>query len=136
MSVEESLHDMVIRERQLEEHLLRSTEYLKCADQNLKRQVSMLYLAIALLLLFQVLFSFRAVDEIPHSAIVLVSVTSILAIVNCLLLIRTKTWLQRLNEAWLDPRQRDALEALKSQRQEILSRHNRSPKPSESAESN
>lgn len=136
MSVHESLHDMAIRERQLEAHILRSAEYLKCADQNLKRQVSMLYLAIALLLLFQVLFSFRAVNEIPHSAIVLVSVTSVLAIVNCLLLIRTKTWLQRLNEAWLDPRQKIALEALKNQRQEILSRHNRSSNASESAELN
>jgi protein O-mannosyl-transferase len=29
------------------------------------------------------------------------SVTSVLAIVNCLLLIQTKTWLHRLNEAWL-----------------------------------
>jgi hypothetical protein len=124
---------MAVRERQLEAHILRSTEYLKCADQNLKRQVSMLYLAIALLLLFQVLFSFREVNEIPHSALVLVSVTSLLAIVNCLLLIRTKTWLQRLNEAWLDPRQKVALEALKNQRQEILARHDRSANEGESA---
>jgi hypothetical protein len=124
---------MAIRERQLEAHILRSAEYLKCADQNLKRQVFILYLAIALLLLFQVLFSFRAVDEIPHSAIVLVGVTSLLAIVNCLLLIRTKTWLQRLNEAWLDPRQKAALETLKNQRQEILSRQTRSPSAGESA---
>jgi hypothetical protein len=136
MSVQESLHDMAVRERQLEAHILRSVEYLKCADQSLKRQVSMLYLAIALLLLFQVLFSFRTVDEIPTSAIVLVSVTSILAIVNCLLLIRTKTWLQRLNEAWLDPRQKVALETLKSQRHEILSRDIRTSSESESAELN
>ena len=49
MSAEESLHDVMIRERQLEAHILRSTEYLKCADRELMRQISMLYLAIALL---------------------------------------------------------------------------------------
>src|SRR3984885_9454548 len=100
MSAEESLHDVNIREQQLEAFILRSPEYLKRADQELKRQVTMLYLAIALLLVFQGLFTFRETGALPLSGMLLISVTSILAIVNCLLLIKTKTWLRRLNEAW------------------------------------
>jgi len=49
MSAEETLHDVTIRVQQLESFILRSPEYLKRADQELKRQVTMLYLAIALL---------------------------------------------------------------------------------------
>ncbi len=136
MSVNESLQDVAVRERQLEEHILRSTEYLFRADQNLKRLVSTLYLAIALLLLFQVLFTFRTVDEIPHSASLLMAVTSLLAIANCVLLIQTKQWLQRLNAAWLDPQQRVALDSLKNERQELISRMVRITDPSASAELN
>jgi len=136
MSVNESLQDVAVRERQLEEHILRSTEYLFRADQNLKRLVSTLYLAIALLLLFQVLFTFRTVDEIPHSASLLMAVTSLLAIANCVLLIQTKQWLQRLNAAWLDPQQRVALDSLKNERQELISRMVRTTDPSASAELN
>ncbi len=57
MSAEETLHDVSIRVQQLEAFILRSPEYLKRADQELKRQVAMLYLAIALLILFQGLFT-------------------------------------------------------------------------------
>src|SRR5882762_5453286 len=103
MTFEESLHDVTIRERQLEAHILRSREYLNRADQDLKRQVSMLYLAIALLLVFEGLFSFRNIGLIPFSVNILVGVTSFLAILNCFLLIKTKKWLHRLNEAWLNP---------------------------------
>jgi RecA-family ATPase len=63
-------------------------------------------------------------------------VTSILAIVNCLLLIKTKTWLHRLNEAWLGPQEKVALTALHSQRNEILTRLTHSPAELQSAELN
>ena len=122
MSAEESLHDVMIRERQLEAHLLRSTEYLKCADRELKRQVFMLYLAIALLLLFQGLFTLRAIGHMPIGCLVLTTVTALLAIANCVLLVRTKACLRRLNKAWLAPQEKSALEALHSQRHEILTR--------------
>lgn len=124
MSAEETLHDVNIREQQLEAFILRSPEYLKRADQELKRQVTMLYLAIALLLVFQGLFTFRETGALPFSGMVLMSVTSILAIVNCLLLIRTKTWLRRLNEAWLGPQEKVALTSIRFQRQELMSRLN------------
>src|SRR5712672_1492657 len=103
MSFEDSLQDVAIRERQLEAHILRSTEYLSHADRTLKRQVTMLYLAIALLLVFQGLFAFQVTGKLPLSVVFLTSVTSLLAIINCLLLIQTKTWLNRLNQAWLKP---------------------------------
>ncbi len=136
MSLEDSLHDVTIRERQLEAHILCSTEYLRRADQDLKRQVSILYLAIALLLTYQGLFTLRAAGWIALDDLVLTSVTSLLAIVTCLLLIRTKAWLRRLNEAWLAPQEKDAVEALKLQRHEILARLPRVHPDSDNAELN
>ena len=120
INAEESLQDVTIREQQLQAHLLRSPEYLKRAHQELKRQVTMLYLAIALLLVFQGLFTFRAAGHFPISGMILMIVTSFLAIVNCLLLIKTRTWLSRLNESWLGQQEKIALNSLRSQRSEIL----------------
>jgi len=122
MSAEETLHDVSIRVQQLESFLLRSPEYLKRADQELKRQVTMLYLAIALLILFQGLFAARASGEFPMGAVFLMSITSFLAIVNCLLLIQTKTWLHRLNDSWLGPQEKTALNSLRSQQTELMTR--------------
>jgi hypothetical protein len=119
MSAEETLHDVTIRVQQLESYILRSPEYLKRADQELKRQVTMLYLAIALLLVFQGLFTFGASAHLPLGGVILMSVTSFLAIVNCLLLIHTKTWLNRLNESWLAPQEKIALASLRSQVNEL-----------------
>ena len=122
MSAEESLHDVTIREQQLESYILRSPEYIKRADQELKRQVTMLYLAIALLIVFQGLFTFRATGSLPFAGMLLMSVTSVLAIVNCLLLIKTKTWLHHLNETWLGTQEKVALQAIRHERKELLSR--------------
>jgi cell division septal protein FtsQ len=122
MSLNESLEDVAIRERQLEAHILQSAEYRKRADRDLKRLVMMLYLAIALLFLFQLLFTYNSIEHVPLKGTLLVTVTSILGVLNCLLLIQTKTWLHRLNEAWLAPQEKIALETLKNQRQEILTR--------------
>ena len=126
MTFEETLQDVTIRERQLHAHILRSPEYLRKADRELKRQVSMLYLAIALLILFQGLFALREAVQIPLSCTALISVTSLLAIVNCLLLIRTKHGLHRLNEAWLKPEEKIALDSLREQRNELMTRVPRS----------
>jgi len=93
----------------------------------------MLYLAIALLLVFQALFTFHALDQLSLSGVILNSVTSFLAIVNCVLMIKTKTWLRHLNEAWLAPQEKTVLESLKLQRSEILSRLPRSRDGSENA---
>ena len=136
MSAEETLHDVSIRVQQLEAFILHSPEYLKRADQELKRQVTMLYLAIALLILFQGLFTLRAVGEFPMSAVLLMSVTSFLAIVNCLLLIKTKTWLHRVNETWLGSQEKGALTSLRFQRKEILTRVMDSPADLQNAEMN
>jgi len=136
MSAEETLHDVTVREQQLETYILRSPEYLKKADQELKRQVTMLYLAIALLIVFQGLFTFHATGSLPESGMILMSVTSILAIVNCLLLIKTKTWLHRLNDAWLGPQEKVALTSLRFQRKELLTRVTNSPAEIQNAELN
>jgi hypothetical protein len=136
MSAEETLHDVEIREQQLQSFLLKSPEYRKRADRELKRQVTMLYLAIALLLTFQGFFTLKVLGVLPISEMMLVSVTSMLAIVNCLLLIRTKTWLHRLNEAWLGPQEKVAVSTLRSQRKEIMTRLAASPDEIESAELN
>lgn len=117
----------MIRVQQLESYILRSPEYLRRADQELKRQVAILYLAIALLLVFQGLFTLRATGSLPITGVILVSITSVLAIVNCMLLIHTKTWLRRLNEMWLGPQEKIALSSLRTQHQELLSRIGNSP---------
>ena len=121
MALKENLEDVAIRERQLETHLLHSPDYLRKCDQMVKRQVVMLYLAIALLVLFQGIFTLRTAGQIPISTTALTTVTSLLAIINCLLLIRTKACLRRLNDAWLRPEERAAVNALRHQRAEILS---------------
>jgi hypothetical protein len=126
MTFEESLQDVMIRERQLHAHILRSAEYLRKADIQLKRQVTMLYLAISLLILFQGLFALREAMLIPMSCTALIGVTSLLAVINCLLLIRTKNGLRQLNEAWLKPEEKTALDSLRLQRTELLSRVPRS----------
>jgi len=136
MSAEETLHDVTIRVQQLEAYILRSPEYLQRADQELKRQVTMLYLAIALLLVFQGLFSLQAAGHLPVSGVILMSITSFLAIVNCLLLIHTKTWLHRLNETWLGPQEKVALKALRFQRSELLTRVAHEPADVQNAEMN
>jgi len=136
MSAEETLHDVDIREQQLQNFILKSPEYRARADRELKRQVTMLYLAIALLLVFQGFFTLKVLGVLPISEMMLVSVTSMLAIVNCLLLIRTKTWLHRLNEAWLGPQEKVAITSLRSQRKEIQSRIAASPDEIENAELN
>ncbi len=116
MSTVDPLDDLTIRQRQLENHLLRSPEYLHKADQDLKRQVAILYLAIALLLLFQGIFVLREAGTMPGGLLALIVFTALLAIANCLLLIRTKRCLHRLNEGWLDPHAKRTLEALKLER--------------------
>jgi hypothetical protein len=55
----------------------------------------------------------------PFSVMALIIVTSVLAIANCLLLIRTKTYLRRLNEAWLKPEEKHAITKLRNQHAEI-----------------
>lgn len=110
---DQAVDDLAIRQRQLEKHLLRSPEYLHKADQDLKRQVAMLYLAIALLFLFQGIFVFREARNMPDSLLALIVFTAALAIVNCVLLIRTKQCLRRLNEGWLEPEAKRILETLR-----------------------
>ncbi len=136
MSQEESLTDVSIRERQLEAHILRSESYLKRADRDLKRQVSMIYLAIALILLFQGIFTLRTQNWASTDHLLLTCFTSLLAIINCCLLMHTKQSLRRLNEAWLKPEEKLALESLKSQRRDILMAVVRSATANDSAELN
>jgi len=122
MSIEESLQDVAIREKQLEAHILRSVEYRNRVDRDLKRLVSMLYLAISLLLLIQGMFTYQAMAQAPVNRLVLMGIISFLGVMNCFLLIQTKSWLHRINEAWLAPQEKSALEALRSQRHDILAR--------------
>jgi hypothetical protein len=136
MSREEYLHDVSVREQQLVAHILRSPEYRRRANQELKRQVVMLWLAIALLVIFQGLFTFRVVGEPLTGAIVLISVTSVMAIVICLLMIKTKTYMRHLNMRWIGEQERGALKALRSQRTEILTRLPHSPGEIQNAELN
>jgi hypothetical protein len=119
---DKALRDLIVRTQQLETHLLRSPEYLFKADQDLKRQVTMLYLAIALLFLFQGFFVLLEARHMPGWLLALILFTSVLAIINCVLLIRTKQCLHRLNAGWLTPEAKKALETLRCEQAELQSR--------------
>lgn len=111
---------METRENQLRLHIIRSEEYVHEFERNFKRQLLLLYLAIALLLLFQSWFALSFAGHLKMSELTLIIVTSILAILNCCLLINTKSWLKRINEAWIDPQEKIALDSVRMQRREIL----------------
>jgi len=129
MSNVDPLDDLTVRQRQLEKHLLRSPEYLFKADQDLKRQVAILYLAIALLFLFQGFFVLREARTMPGGLLALIVFTSALAIVNCVLLIRTKRFLHRLNEGWLEPDAKRTVDALKQELARLRAQTSSSTKP-------
>jgi hypothetical protein len=130
--MDEPLDDLNVRARQLERHLLRSPEYLSKADRDLKRQVVILYLAIALLLLFEGIFVIREARHMPDGLLALIVFTSALAIVNCVLLIRTKHYLHRLNEGWLDPDARRTLEKLRDELDQLQRRRKTEGRPPKS----
>lgn len=120
MTLEEALRDVETRENQLRLHIIRSEEYVRRFERDFKRQVFMLYLAIVLLLLFQSLFMISLAGRLHFGEMALVMTTSFLAIMNCILLINTKSWLRRINESWIDPQEKTALDAIRLQRREIM----------------
>ena len=116
MTAHDPITDLDKRQRELEAHLLRSQDYLYRADQTLKRQTAMLYLGIALLFSFQVAFTVSNAEGLPLHLWALITLTSALAVFNCVLLIRTKRCLRCLNQSWLRPHEKSALEALEEER--------------------
>lgn len=122
MTPEEALQDVIKREEQLRMHIIRSEEYLRRLDRDLKRQVLMLYVSIVLLLGFQGLYAWSLRHELAFTEAGMMVVTSLLAIFNCVLLIRTKGFMRRINEAWINPAEKIALDSVRMQRREILER--------------
>lgn len=122
MTLEEALRDVETRENQLRLHIIRSEEYVRRFERDFKRQVLMLYLSIALLLLFQSLFAIGMAGHLHFGQMALVLTTSGLAIMNCFLLISTKSWLKRVNEAWIEPQEKIAMDNVRMQRREIMER--------------
>ncbi len=127
MSAEETLHDVNIREQQLESFILRSTEYRRRVDQALKRQVAVLFFAIALLVVFHNYFPLVSGGGISILGASLLGLTSVLAIGTCILLIRTKGWNRQLNEKWLTPQEKIAVASLRVQREQIETRLAKAP---------
>ena len=123
LNSETRMKDVCIRERQLERHLLQSPDYLSRANRELKRNIFMLYLAIALLILFQGIFTWKNTGRLPVGLVILNIATSLVAIFNCLLIIRTKRCLRQVNDAWLRPAEKTALAALRSQRFRLVDRN-------------
>ncbi len=127
MTLEEALRDVETRENQLRLHIIRSEEYVRRFERDFKRQVFMLYLAIVLLLLFQSLFAISIAGHLKFGEMALVLTTSFLAILNCVLLINTKSWLKRINESWIEPQEKTALDMIRMQRREIMEKIVTSP---------
>jgi Flp pilus assembly protein TadB len=119
---DEALRDLTVRTRQLEAHLLGSPEYLARGQRGLRRQVGMLYLAIALLFVFEGFFVLLEGHHMPAWLLALIIFTSLLAIVNCVLLIHTRRCLHDLNERWLTSDVKKRLETLRREHAEMQSR--------------
>ena len=79
----------------------------------------LLYVSIALLLLFQSWFVYNVIGRSPWEVVVCVMGISFLAVVNCALMIRTKSFLKRINEAWIAPQEKIALDNVRDERQEL-----------------
>jgi len=120
MNSDPTPQDVAIRMRQLESHLLRSPAYQQQADRHFKRHVVTLYLAVALLLLFQGLFAVGLRENLPLLVVSLTTVTALLGIANCVLMIHARRWLQQVNEQWLQPEERRALIDLRRQGHDVL----------------
>ncbi len=120
MDLQTAWQDLETRENQLRLHIIRSEEYLRHFDRDFKRQVLMLYLCIALILLFQSWFFYQSALYSRWDIALFVLGISVLAISNCVLLIRTKLFLNRVNEAWIEPQEQIALNNLRNERHELL----------------
>lgn len=120
MTPEKALQDIETREEQLARHIIRSQDYLSRFHAEFRRQVQILYLSIILLILFQSLFAWQFTHYLGGMELALVIATTLLAIVNCALLIRTKGWLKNVNEEWIDPEEKAALETIRKQRHQVL----------------
>lgn len=120
MDLKTAWQDLETRENQLRLHIIRSEEYLRQFDRDFKRQVLMLYVCIALILLFQSWFFYQSAAYSRWEIALFVLGISALAIGNCVLLIRTKLFLNRVNEAWIEPQEQIALNNLRSERHELL----------------
>jgi hypothetical protein len=117
MSDDEALHDLAVRARQLEAHLLRSPEYLL----KVRRKAAWLALVFgaAILLFFgEEIFYLR--EPKPNSTFVLGSIdfTLVIILTSGVLLIRTRGFRHRLNESWLNPEAKKTLDALRRERTE------------------
>lgn len=120
MDLQTAWQDLETRENQLRLHIIRSEEYLRQFDRDFKRQVLMLYVCIALILLFQSWFLYQSAAYSRWEIALFVFGVSVLAIGNCVLLIRTKLFLNRVNEAWIEPQEQIALNNLRTERHELL----------------
>jgi tetrahydromethanopterin S-methyltransferase subunit G len=122
MRQDEVLQNVSTRLDELETHLLNSAEYVRRANAELTRRISYVYLAIGLLILTLAGFFFESDEELPLSSLMVIALTGFFSIFNCVLLLRARANLRRLNEAWLDPRQLETLATLKTQHQQIKTR--------------
>jgi len=120
MDLQTAWQDLETRENQLRLHIIRSEEYLRQFDRDFKRQVLMLYLCIALILLFQSWFFYQSAMYSRWDIALFVLGISVLAVGNCMLLIRTKMFLNRINEAWIEPQEKIALNNLRAERYELI----------------
>lgn len=119
MTDPETLRDVQTREAQLRLHILRSEDYARRFQKEFNRRVFLVYLSIVLLLAFQTIYAWGFGADLQTAHLAMILVTSALAIANCFLLIRTRGWLRRVNERWIAPQEKVALESLRTQRHQM-----------------
>jgi len=117
MSDDEALHDLAVRARQLEAHLLRSPEYLLKVGRQAKWLGGALFV-ILVLLVAEEFFYLRESKSASSFVLGSIDVTLFAAFTTGVLLIRTHRCRRHLNERWLNPEAKKTLDALRRERME------------------
>lgn len=112
MSNVDPLADLAIRRQQLENHLLQSHEYREKVVRKLKGFAAIKVVALVLVLL-EGFFYLRAPKPAPHVLFALIGATLAALLIGTIFIWRTWRCLNRLNERWLTPEARNALEMLR-----------------------
>ncbi|HSI84283.1 MAG: hypothetical protein ACAI35_16215 [Candidatus Methylacidiphilales bacterium] len=125
MNIEEALRDLDTRENQLKNHILASNEYRGRFERDIKRQILMLYIGIMLVIFYQSAYAWYSGSVLQVREALMLGTCIFLSILNLMIMIRTKGYLKNVNDMWIDPQEKTALEIIRIQRMELQERAKR-----------
>ncbi|PTY03959.1 hypothetical protein DB346_02690 [Verrucomicrobia bacterium LW23] len=125
MNIDEALRDLDVRENQLRSHILQSSEYRNRFNRDIKRQILMLYISILIVMAFQSMYAWYSGTILEFREALMLGSCMFFTILNCVILIRTKSYLNTINDMWINPQEKTALEIIRIQRIELQERAKR-----------